>query len=96
MGEGRTKMFGVRGVMVGHAQDLHAVDDDFFVLQDANAGEAQRVKISRLAAEQFVVSDDKIRAEGSVQIFPWRSDFAGVDMGSIKEISGQENYIGLQ
>ena len=41
-----TKMFGVRGVMVGHAQDLQTIGDNFFVLQDANSCEAQRVKIN--------------------------------------------------
>jgi len=45
LGEDGTKMFSVRGVMVGHAQDLQAIGDNFFVLQDANACEAQGVKI---------------------------------------------------
>ena len=43
-----------------------------------------------------MVSGGKKRAEGSAEVFPWRSYLAGVNMRSIKEISREKNYIWLE
>ena len=64
------KMLVRRGVIVRYANDLQLIRVHFLVVQHAHSRIANRLQVSRIVAELFMVASNEIRAVRRAQIAP--------------------------
>ena len=85
------KVFGVGCVFVRDADDLQAVQGDFFVVKHADAGGADGVQKGGNTAKEFVIAVDEVGAKGRAEIFPGLGDFkrAATARGAFAHDSGR-------
>lgn len=66
--QGGGEVSGAGGAAVGDAENLEAVGVNLFVVEDADSGVSDGVKILAVVAELLVVSGDEVNAVGSGEI----------------------------
>ena len=82
--------------MVGNAENLKAVDDYFFVAQDANAGFFQGGEEVGCISEFVVVAGGEIHAERRGKLLERCGQAVGIGFGAVKNIAGKEDYVRIE
>ncbi len=87
---------GVAGFGIVHADDLKAVEDHFFVVQDAKSHVLRRVQVHGPLLEFVVISGDvKDAARGGI-VAPRGDEFVDLEGGAVEHVAADEDGIGFQ
>src|SRR5579862_847409 len=78
------------------ADELQAVEDDFFVVEHADAGGGDGVEILGVVGELFVITGNIESAMRCAKTAQGRGELADVGVRAVIEIAGDEDKVGLQ
>ena len=97
----RAVLVGIDCVTIVHADELQAIDLNFFIVQHANASPQQRRQIFRVTVKLFMISRNVINAQrcrlrGRNQVVPRLGKLFEIGGNAVIEIARDENDVILQ
>ena len=86
----------LRGLVIGDAEDGQSVDDDLFVIQNADAGVDECFKVVGQVSVFIVVAGCEVDAEGRGQFTEGSGHSDAVGLYAVKEVTGDEGNVWMK
>jgi len=96
VGEDGTETLGIRGIVIGDAEDLETVEINGFVVEDADAGIANGAEIAVGVGEFVVIAGDEVGAEFGGELAPGRDEARRVDVRAVEHVAADEDDVGAK
>ena len=90
------KADGIAGVTIGNARDLHAIDGDHFIGQDANADAGEDCAVEGGVAKLVMIAGGEVAAEGRGQRAEGLGQRHGVGLAAVEQVAGKKDYVRVE